>query len=359
MPVSVHEAIYLGNFADADSDEGSVALENTAPYLQNFGSFGDPLRDHQQNLTFDDADSDGSIETDNISASETVSYDLGGGPVVANVDSLVVVSITATYTDGTVINYSNVVMFQDTTGNMFLANSDFAGTDLNISGAGLQSINVTSIDGSAYTGLFHQNMQDFVCFAKGTRLAAARGARAVEELRIGDLLWTYDHGVQPVRWIGRRLVSLRPEDSPVRIKPNALGPGRPDRELLVSPQHRIMISDAEATSQVFVAAKHLTALRGISRARGIRRVEYFHVLMPQHEVLNAQGAPTESFWPGPMALRCLTLQQVAQIGALIPIGTGAMRLARPEAKGKARDRLIARLVEKQKAGQQLPRLIAA
>ena len=360
MPISVHEAIYLGNFADADSDEGTTSLESTAPYLQNFGSGGDPLRDHQHDLTFDDANSDGSIETDNISSSETLSYNLGGGPVVANVDSLVVVSITATYTNGTVISYSNVVMFQDSIGNLFLANSDFAGTDLNISGAGLESINVTSIDGSNYTGLYHQNMQDFVCYAKGARIAVANGECAVEHLKVGDLVRTLDHGLQPIRWIGRRNVVVRPGQVPVRIKAGSLGPRQPNRDLLVSPQHRMLVSEPGGTTQAFVAAKHLCRLKGIGPARGLRSVVYFHILTGHHEVLIAQGAPSESFLPGPVALRALTLHQRLQINALgLMHGPDMMPAARPILKGKARDRMIARLVDRQRHRLRLPHPMAA
>ena len=347
MPISVHEAIYLGNFADADSDEGTTSLESTAPYLQNFGSGGDPLRDHQHDLTFDDANSDGSIETDNISSSETLSYNLGGGPVVANVDSLVVVSITATYTNGTVISYSNVVMFQDSIGNLFLANSDFAGTDLNISGAGLESINVTSIDGSNYTGLYHQNMQDFVCFAKGARIMTAQGPRAVEALVVGDLIRTMDHGHQPIQWIGQREVSLRSDRLPVRIKAGSFGAGQPGRDLVVSPQHRVLVQ-AES-GRVLVAAKQLLPLKGVGPVRGRRKVVYFHLLMRRHEVVFAEGLPTESFLPGPQALRSLSVAQRLEV---MRLGLGAMTPARPIAKGKTRDRVVARLVGMQLARKQ-------
>ena len=130
--MSTSHAIFLGNFADADSDELTFDLENPSQYLGTFGSAGAPLSDQITDVTYNDVDNGTTlIETNNLGSSDSISYDVGGGTVVAQVDSLVVVNATATYSNGSTQSFSNVVMYQDTSGNLFLTNSSFAGTDLN------------------------------------------------------------------------------------------------------------------------------------------------------------------------------------------------------------------------------------
>ena len=92
MAITVREAIFLGNFADADSDESSMAMENPGIYQSSFGSAGDPLRDHQVAITFDDADENALITSDNFSLADTLTYDLGGGPMTVHIDNLTAVS---------------------------------------------------------------------------------------------------------------------------------------------------------------------------------------------------------------------------------------------------------------------------
>lgn len=134
------------------------------------------------------------------------------------------------------------------------------------------------------------------CFLRGTRIATARGEVAVEDLRIGDLVVTTFGCSQPVTWIGTRayVTSLLPEDVragllPVRIAAGALGEGRPVRDLFVSPEHMMCIGD------VLVPARKLLNGTTITRAERFDVVRYFHVELPRHSVILAEGAPAESF----------------------------------------------------------------
>ena len=45
-------------------------------------------------------------------------------------------------------------------------------------------------------------MSDPVCFARGTRIETQDGIVLIEDLKVGDLVRTLDHGAQPIRWIG-------------------------------------------------------------------------------------------------------------------------------------------------------------
>lgn len=100
MALSTSDAIYLGNFADADTDEASFTVENTGVYQNTFGSVGAPLSDQIVSVTYDDADNNGNLPTDNAGGTETISYDVGGGPVSTNVDSLATISVTVTNSHG-------------------------------------------------------------------------------------------------------------------------------------------------------------------------------------------------------------------------------------------------------------------
>lgn len=124
MAISTRDAIFLGNFADADSNEVSYTLENPSVYLGTFGSVGAPLHQSIVAVTYDDADNRGETGTDDVTATETINYDLGGGAAVSQVDNLQV-----PYDDGSIQSFTNAVMFQDSSGNLVLTNSNFAGTD--------------------------------------------------------------------------------------------------------------------------------------------------------------------------------------------------------------------------------------
>ncbi|WP_163846429.1 Hint domain-containing protein [Pseudooceanicola aestuarii] len=150
-------------------------------------------------------------------------------------------------------------------------------------------------------------IETVLCFAEGTRLSTPKGDIAVEDLAEGDLIDTLDHGPQPIRWKRASPHGWAAESNdqkPVQFKPGSLGAGLPRRELVVSPQHRMLVPDAEDGQ--LVAAKALLDLPGVRQQNGRRRVTYHHLFFDRHQVLFAEGAPTESFYPGVAALRSLS-----------------------------------------------------
>ena len=167
------------------------------------------------------------------------------------------------------------------------------------------------------------------CFASGTRIATPGGEVPVERLRVGDLVLTADRGPQPVRWIGRREVVFGPSnprgdrDKPIRFAPGSLGRGLPRRGLVVSPQHRMLlagpaVADICGSPEALGPAKALTGRGGVRRMMGKRRVTYHALLFDRHEVIFAEGAPAESFRPGPVTLRGLPEDDRIRIHALYP-----------------------------------------
>jgi hypothetical protein len=163
------------------------------------------------------------------------------------------------------------------------------------------------------------------CFTHGTLIDTPQGPRLIEDLVPGDLVTTLANGSQPLRWVGTRALTAadlraRPELCPIRIEAGVLGNARP---LLVSPQHRVLISDWQAQvyfgeDQVLIAAKALENGRTIRPILPEAGVVYCHLLFDRHEVILAEGALSESFHPGEIGLEALDGAQRAEIAALFP-----------------------------------------
>lgn len=174
---------------------------------------------------------------------------------------------------------------------------------------------------------------EIMCFAAGTLIRTAQGPREVETLRPGDMVWTRDHGCQPLRWIGQRRLeagdlAAAPMLRPICIAAGALGPGRPARTLRVSRQHRILIRAATArrmfgTDEVLAPACQLTGLPGIEVDTGACGVTYVHLMFDAHEVLMSEEAETESLLPGPQAIRAMGATAISEIEAIFPGLLGA------------------------------------
>lgn len=145
------------------------------------------------------------------------------------------------------------------------------------------------------------------CFLAGTMIDTDTGPRKVQDLRPGDLIRTED-GLSPLRWIGRSAVKASREALyPVRLPAGALGRAQPDRDLLVSQNHRIALEGTDCellfgSARVLVAAKHLVGQFGIRLDRSFSRPVYYHLLFDQHELVRSNGLVTESFHPGDVIL---------------------------------------------------------
>lgn len=137
------------------------------------------------------------------------------------------------------------------------------------------------------------------CFTRGTLIATPDGDVLIEDLRPGDMVLTLDHGPQPLLLVSCNTFPATGRNAPVHIRKGALGN---DKDLLVSQQHRMLISDWRAemyfgVEQVLVAAKHLCNGDTIFISQG-EEVEYFHLLFDRHQIVWAAGIPSESYFPG-------------------------------------------------------------
>jgi len=139
--------------------------------------------------------------------------------------------------------------------------------------------------------------------------------------------------------------------APVRIGQGSLGNGLPKRDLLVSQQHRILVQGPIAArmygGDVLIAAKHLTALPGMDIICPDAAITYYHLMLDQHQVLYAEGLPTESLYLGAQSLKAIPPEGLREIEAIM--GATAAELmqrtppaARHFAKGKRAKALVGR-----------------
>lgn len=159
------------------------------------------------------------------------------------------------------------------------------------------------------------------CFALGTQLATPAGWRAIETLAPGDLVST-TAGPRPILWASCRQVAGLSKMAPIRIRAGTLGA---ERDLFVSPDHRILLRGATAQllfdrAEIWVAARDLVNDRSIQRVPQAR-IRYCHILLDGHFALNAQGCIAESLDATNIAdpaLRACIPQDLVGHGARLP-----------------------------------------
>ncbi len=160
------------------------------------------------------------------------------------------------------------------------------------------------------TNIDYGTIPSIVCFTPGTQITTPTGPAAIETLNVGDLVITADSGLQAIRWIGTKYISgarlqAHPHLRPIRIKAHAFGHNRPDRDLLVSQQHRMFLKSKQAQlmfgeTEILVPAKSLVNDKTIMVDSLVRQANYIHILFDRHELVQANGSWSESFHPGEM-----------------------------------------------------------
>ncbi|MDO5658607.1 MAG: Hint domain-containing protein [Paracoccus sp. (in: a-proteobacteria)] len=167
-----------------------------------------------------------------------------------------------------------------------------------------------------------------VCFSADALIQTDCGPVRAGDLTAGDLVRTRDNGFQPIRWIDSTRFVFMPFDQsaalrPIRIRAGALGANSPAQDLLVSPQHRVLVRSKIAqkmfgTDEILVAAKQLLQVDGIDIAEDLAEVTYVHFLFDQHEIVFSNGAETESLFTGPEALKTVGAAALEEIFAIFP-----------------------------------------
>jgi hypothetical protein len=188
---------------------------------------------------------------------------------------------------------------------------------------------VTALGGwQSYTSGFEWEV--VTCFTTGVNILTPEGMRKIETLRVGDQVVTKNNGTQEIAWIGSTKTDFSKPSQldaarlrPIRIVQGALGAGLPLRDLVVSQQHRILVSSKICTRmfgqpEVLVAAKRLIDLPGIDVDQTCDSIEYIHILFENHEIVFSEGAATESLFTGQEAMKALPDEAKNEIFMLFP-----------------------------------------
>lgn len=316
MPTTFN-AISLGSLADIDTSEGNTRAENANALVgETFGSAGDPLVNDFVEISA--VGNPGSVYNMNNSPAEQFSVNGGPGQTF---DGTAIYNATITYVDGSTANITAVI-FQDVNGNAYLApefsdNADQAALE---AGA-IRSLSLDSLAGNRFSGLTASRQEwDFVvCFTAGTKIITQQGERRVEDLRPGDMVLTMDHGFRPLRWTGQRTVRALGNKAPIRFETGALGNAAP---LLVSPQHRMLVAGWRVEMhfgerEVLVPALNLVNGETVRQVPG-GDVTYVHIMFDCHEIVHAEGIPSESFMPGELGLSTMGQASRDEIYDLFP-----------------------------------------
>jgi hypothetical protein len=131
------------------------------------------------------------------------------------------------------------------------------------------------------------------CFCRGTRIAAERGEIPVQALAVGDRVRTLSGAVKPIIWIGigRDLVTRANKLArPVIVQRGALADNVPIRDLYLTHGHALFFDGA------LIAVEHLINHRTILWDERAQVVEYYHIELEDHDVVLADGAPTETYY---------------------------------------------------------------
>ncbi|WP_204115731.1 Hint domain-containing protein [Shimia biformata] len=146
------------------------------------------------------------------------------------------------------------------------------------------------------------------CFTAGAMIETVDGPRPIETLQAGDLVKTRDRGLQPLKRLLRThlpdvVLKRHMAFRPVQFQRDALGRGVPARDVLLSPQHRVLVSGWRAElffgeDEVLVPATRLVNDSTIRTTLPTDGITYFHLVFEQHEIVMADGMESESYLPG-------------------------------------------------------------
>lgn len=314
----------LGTGPTIDTTEGNTTAESADLLVgTTYGGVGNGLAGNAVTMT----------APANLNSGVKGVYDQDNNPaetffidgVSHTFDAVAEYEATITYVDGTTAQITAVI-FQDTNGNLYWAPELTFNTDQEaIEAKKILSLTLNSLVSNTSDGLIidRYDSNPVPCFVAGTLIETVAGPKPIETLVVGDQLVVHDDAPQTIRWIGHQVVQAKGKLAPVRISAGALGHNTPNRDLLVSRQHRMLVSSKVCarmfgTHEVLLPAIKLTALPGIYEDTMMEEVAYYHIKTDSHCVVYAEGAPAETLLTGRFALAALGPDAVAELRAIFP-----------------------------------------
>lgn len=165
-------------------------------------------------------------------------------------------------------------------------------------------------------------LSDLLClsFARGTMITLANGNQcATETLKAGDRVLTRDHGKQRIRWIGHARLRAVGAFAPVVISAGTLGNAG---DLIVSQHHRVFLYQRQrlvglSTNELLVQARHLVDNERVYLREG-GFVDYFSLVFDHHEIIYAEGIPSESLMVNDATVSRLPPEIAAEVRTQFP-----------------------------------------
>jgi hypothetical protein len=165
-------------------------------------------------------------------------------------------------------------------------------------------------------------LADLLClsFARGTMITLTDGSqRTIESLVPGIEVLTRDHGRQRVRWIGQSRLRAVGAFAPVVITSGTLGNSG---DLIVSQHHRVFLYQRQRrtglkTAELLVQARHLVDGEAVYLREG-GFVDYFSLVFDRHEIIYAEGVPSESLLVNDATVNRLPAEIAADVKTRFP-----------------------------------------
>jgi hypothetical protein len=304
--VTINNAVNLGSALHLNTDGADFILNSS---VLSANALSGTTVDINDGGTFQTS---GTLIAANVLSGASVSFGTGGGTdLITNSGSFLALNLLSS--TGPIAGFDSsadviddqALDFAHITG--YTVSGTSGGTEtIAIHTSGTSSLTFAIDHGTFTTGTYAANagplqlssdgtgLKVTVCFLAGTMIATPDGEVAVETLKPGDLVLTADGRSVPVRWLGINTVSTRfaePQRSlPVRITAGALGRGLPRRDLLLSPDHAVLVGGVLAQAAALVDGA------GIRRETAMPEIfRYYHVETAAHDLILAEGTPAETF----------------------------------------------------------------
>lgn len=292
---------------------GDTITVSSGGVVENLALAGESLKVVGGGVTSNLTVGSGATETISSTGQALATSVTNGGTIVdfgttaATISGLYVGSGGTLVLSGTTLSVSNpvtavsgaTVIFGGVTSGTPAVVSGGGNTSITISSTGLAHERVVFAGGITYTSTTLNGHPDYLitCFAAATKIATEHGEIAIETIKQGDAVAVMRNGqkvIEPVTWVGRSRIDLRkhakPENAaPIRIKSGALAHNVPVRDLVVSPEHCLILDGS------CVPVKLLVNGASIVREYPTAPFDYYHLELERHGILIADGAEAESY----------------------------------------------------------------
>lgn len=141
----------------------------------------------------------------------------------------------------------------------------------------------------------HGSGDDRSCFARGTQIQTRDGYRPIESLTAGTEVAVRFAGFAPITAIDsftliRTSGQWTGPSRPVRVKRGALGDNAPMADLFLTASHAVFVEGLLVPIGNLVNGTSIV----FETARGQDTLDFFHIELACHDLLDAAGAPCES-----------------------------------------------------------------